>query len=330
MRNIFISHTAESVAAELIAGLAEGTVVLEREQPAVEIFEESIAKRSDKECFVILPHSDPNSTERNRAQDIMEQIIRPSLLNCGYKAVRAEDISKPGIIAAEIIQRIIDAPIVIADLTGMNPNIFYELGIRHAIRKPFVQLVQKGENLPFDLTFSKVIAFDPFDLDSIEETKRAIENEIRSLENKKPEEIESPVSGSLALKSLQVSSRTQDQTLYYVMHMLADFRSEMVHSSRGLNIFSLEGTIAQKAVLSIREKIVREAMQEYSAIISERLRIADKEAENIVTQLKSKQQQLLEQKISEYDKLIDELAKRLGATKPPEGSSGNPATSGQK
>jgi len=50
--------------------------------------------------------------------------------------IRADKISEPGIITTQIIGHIVDAELVIADLTDKNPNVFYELAIRHAIRNP--------------------------------------------------------------------------------------------------------------------------------------------------------------------------------------------------
>ena len=62
----------------------------------------------------------------------------------GYEVTRADKIAESGIINSQIIQRIVEDELLIADLTDMNANVFYELAIRHSIRKPFVQIMQKG------------------------------------------------------------------------------------------------------------------------------------------------------------------------------------------
>ena len=84
----------------------------------------------EKQCFVIAPIGEAESDTRKRS----------------------DQISEPGIITSQVIQHIVDDPLVIADLTGRNPNVFYELAIRHAIKKPLVQIIKKGEAFPFDLT----------------------------------------------------------------------------------------------------------------------------------------------------------------------------------
>jgi hypothetical protein len=80
-------------------------------------------------------------------------IIHPVAKECGYLAIRADEISEPGIITSQVIQHLLDDHLVIADLTGHNANVFYELAIRHAIRKPVLQLIQKGEQIPLALLF---------------------------------------------------------------------------------------------------------------------------------------------------------------------------------
>jgi len=86
-----------------------------------------------KSCFVIAPIGQEESETRNRSDLVLKHIIKPAAEECGYKAVRADEISEPGIITTQVIQRLIDDDLVIADLTERNPNVFYELAIRHAI-----------------------------------------------------------------------------------------------------------------------------------------------------------------------------------------------------
>src|SRR3954453_10572257 len=104
-----------------------------------------------KMCFVIGPIGDPGSADRKRSDQVLKHIIAPSVSPYGYSAVRADHISEAGMITSQVIQHVIDDPLVIADLTGRNPNVFYELAIRHAVRKPYIQLIEAGEALPFDV-----------------------------------------------------------------------------------------------------------------------------------------------------------------------------------
>src|SRR5688500_15553907 len=106
-------------------------------------------KKEKKICFVISPIGEEDSETRKRSDLVLKHIITPPIDQSGYEVVRADKISEPGIITTQIIQYIVDAPLVVADLTERNPNVFYELALRHAIRKPLVQLIKKGESIPF-------------------------------------------------------------------------------------------------------------------------------------------------------------------------------------
>ena len=122
-----------------------------------------------KDCFVISPIGEAESETRKRSDQVLRHIIRPAAEECGYRAVRADEIDKPGIITSQVIQRVVGDSLVIADLTESNPNVFYELAIRHAIRKPLVQIIQKGKRIPFDVAGARTVHFDHHDLDSVDE-----------------------------------------------------------------------------------------------------------------------------------------------------------------
>lgn len=90
---------------------------------------------SGKTCFVIAPIGEPGSETRRRSDQILNHVIKPVAKQAGYAAVRADEEGEPGLITHQVIQHLLDDPLVIADLTGRNPNVFYELAIRHAINK---------------------------------------------------------------------------------------------------------------------------------------------------------------------------------------------------
>ncbi|MDH5201744.1 MAG: hypothetical protein OEW69_00580, partial [Nitrospirota bacterium] len=72
-------------------------------------------------CFVISPIGEEGSDIRRRADQILRQIIVPGVSACGFEAIRADQISEPGLITTQVIQHIIEDPLVLADLTGSNP-----------------------------------------------------------------------------------------------------------------------------------------------------------------------------------------------------------------
>ena len=115
----------------------------------------------EKLCFVISPIGEEGSPTRKRANQVLSHVIRPAAEHCGYRIERSDDISQPGIITKQIIEKLLKAPLVIADLTERNPNVFYEVAIRHVVRKPLVQLIEVSEQIPFDLSASRMIKASP-------------------------------------------------------------------------------------------------------------------------------------------------------------------------
>ena len=145
-----------------------------------------------EDCFIICPLGDEFSETRKKSDTFLKFIFKPVLDANNYKAIRADQIPKVGLITSQIINLIMESPLVIADLTDSNPNVFYELAIRHAIRKPYIQVITKGQKIPFDLSGIRTIEIDIKDLESVESAKKEIENHI--LEFKKGHIPDSPIS----------------------------------------------------------------------------------------------------------------------------------------
>jgi hypothetical protein len=135
---------------------------------------------------------------------VLKHIIVPAARECGYETIRADSISEPGMITSQVIQHLLDDALVIADLTGRNPNVFYELAIRHAIRKPIVQIIQLGESIPFDVAQSRTIQVDHHDLDSSAHCLDELKKQIRSVE-KNPSDVDTPISVAIDIKTLRQS-----------------------------------------------------------------------------------------------------------------------------
>lgn len=88
--------------------------------------------------FVIGPIGQAGSDVRKRADLVLHSIIKPALGPLNYTVTRADDITNPGQITPQVITFINSADLVIADLTGHNPNVFYELAIADALEKPVI------------------------------------------------------------------------------------------------------------------------------------------------------------------------------------------------
>lgn len=88
--------------------------------------------------FVIMPFKEPYDT-------LYREVIKPVSDDAGFEIVRVDEIHGPGIILTDIQQQIEQAHAVVAEISTHNPNVFYELGYAHALRKPAVILVRREE-----------------------------------------------------------------------------------------------------------------------------------------------------------------------------------------
>jgi hypothetical protein len=112
---------------------------------------------SDKTCFVIAPIGKDGSDTRERSDTTFAYIIEPAAKECGYKALRADHIEESGNVTLQVIRRLLEDHIVVADLTDHNPNVFYELAIRHFSQKPAIHLIADGQTIPFDVATQRTI-----------------------------------------------------------------------------------------------------------------------------------------------------------------------------
>jgi predicted nucleotide-binding protein len=113
-----------------------------------------------KTCFVIAPIGAEGSEVRRYSEGIYAQVLLPLLASYGYEVVRADKLTRPGSITEQIVELLIGADLVVADLTGRNPNVMYELGVRHANGQPVILMIAADESLPFDVAGMRTIVFD--------------------------------------------------------------------------------------------------------------------------------------------------------------------------
>jgi hypothetical protein len=112
-----------------------------------------------RNCFVISPIGQPDSSVRNHADDVYRFIIRPALERLGIRPERSDEISETGRITEQMFQRIFSADVCVVVLTGLNPNVFYELAVAQCAARPTVLLVEKGQSLPFDIKDLRTIEY---------------------------------------------------------------------------------------------------------------------------------------------------------------------------
>lgn len=104
-------------------------------------------------CFVIMPFA-------SKFDLIYQEVLKPAIEEIGLKALRADDIYGSKRIMHDVWQCIRTARIVLAELSGRNPNVLYELGLCHAVGKPVVIITNAIDDVPFDLKDIRCIVYE--------------------------------------------------------------------------------------------------------------------------------------------------------------------------
>src|SRR5215470_9053725 len=120
----------------------------------------SESRQSFGRCFVISPIGQEGTDVRRHADEVFKHIILPAMKKCGLEPHRSDHLSAPGRISGQMFERILSDDLCIAVLTNHNPNVFYELAIAHFARRPVIIMLEKGEDLPFDIKDLRCVYYD--------------------------------------------------------------------------------------------------------------------------------------------------------------------------
>ena len=104
-------------------------------------------------CFILMPFGD-------WFDRYFKEIYVPATKDAGFEPLRADGLFNVGAVMEQVWTQIRKAKVLLADLTGKNPNVFYELGLAHAVRKPVVFVAGDIEDVPFDVRHLRVVVYD--------------------------------------------------------------------------------------------------------------------------------------------------------------------------
>jgi hypothetical protein len=192
------------------------------------------ARQANKKCFVVAPIGSAESDIRKRSDQVFEFLLQPILEGFGYEAIRADMINHPGIITSQIIEHLVNDELVVADLTGSNANVLYELAVRHTVRKPVIQIMAAGERLPFDIGQSRTIFFNYQELSNVESFKKILKKQIASIEQN-PDQISNPVSNFLSLQQIKESDNPASQITADVYERLEKYADHFQTLQEGVD-----------------------------------------------------------------------------------------------
>lgn len=132
--------------------MAENNIKSENKTSSEEI-------QQQKCCFVIMPFSDPEGYSVGHFRKVYEQIIEPAITDAGFVPVRVDENKISDQIITKIFDGIINCEMAICDLSSNNPNVLYELGLRHAYDKPVVLIQDDITNRIFDIQGISIIPY---------------------------------------------------------------------------------------------------------------------------------------------------------------------------
>jgi hypothetical protein len=201
----------------------------------------------NKTCFLVCPIGEAESETRRRSDHWAKYIVNHVLAEFGYvvPAKRADDLAKPGQITRQIIEQIRDAHLVVADLTDENPNVFYELALRHVANTPVILF--RGEDVPpFDVGGLRAISYRVDDLEFVDEAREAFRGHVAHVESHyEAVGQDNPVGSALEFGELVRTGEPRDAVLAQVLEEVRNLAGVVnalgrpKQSSRTLGSFTL-------------------------------------------------------------------------------------------
>jgi nucleoside 2-deoxyribosyltransferase len=129
------------------------------------ILSQTFSSRYKSDILVLMPFKD-------ELKPVFEDHMKAVAQNRGMTIARADDFFTSERIMDEIWTAMVHAKIILADCTGRNPNVFYEIGLAHAIGKPTILVTQNDDDIPFDLRHRRYIKYNytPREMKAFEES----------------------------------------------------------------------------------------------------------------------------------------------------------------
>lgn len=178
-----------------------------------------------KKCFVVSPIGQEGSEVRKWVDQVFKYIISPVCEETGFEAIRVDKVNQADSITQTIIDYLVNSELVIADITGHNPNAFYEMGYRASTGRPMIHLKEKNENIPFDIAGIRAFDYDLSDLDSVEEIKSRPIKTIGTLSF--DEQSYQNEEGKIAFKENQNDISQLIPILYEIQDEISQLKSEI-------------------------------------------------------------------------------------------------------
>lgn len=162
-------------------------------------------------CFIITPIGGDNTDVRRKAEGVIEAVIKPVLESeeFKYEVIVAHEINETGSIPDQVFDHVVNAKLIIANVTGLNPNVMYELGVRHALRLPVITIAETGTQLPFDINSQRTIFYEN-DMFGTKELKFKLKEMVKKIDFSK-ENHDNPVMNALRKSEIFSNINKEDK-----------------------------------------------------------------------------------------------------------------------
>ena len=119
-----------------------------------------------KRCFVVMGYgvrSDLSSGKKINHDRVYKEIIKPVVTESGYECIRGDEVLDSGLIDESMYYGILESDLVVADISTLNPNAIYELGVRHGVRRfRTIIMMETGDKFFFDLNHNRTLTYTYF------------------------------------------------------------------------------------------------------------------------------------------------------------------------
>ncbi|TDW74067.1 hypothetical protein EDF51_10172 [Curtobacterium sp. PhB25] len=195
-----------------------------------------------KTCFVISPIGEPGSDARRQADQALKHLIKKAL-DSDFEVSRGDADENPGAITPRIISSIQGADLIVADMSGLNANVFYELAIAHGFNVPTVHLQRSTDKVPFDVKDMRVVRYDLNDPDELESAQELLKK-YAAYAMTNPAKLETPLTSAGRFHAVEASTdpvtESNKQVLEAIEELAGSVRRALRTGQQSRRFTSLE------------------------------------------------------------------------------------------
>ena len=183
----------------------------------------AVNKYAGKKCFVIMPFGKKKDIDGCDVDfdTVYHELIYKAVKELGVDCERCDEIIGTGSIYKKMFRGIFDADVSIVDITSLNPNVFYELGVRHALHKHVTLIIRRNSNLPipFNITGLNILGYDIESADGLESSRKKIRDVIQNgLNTQAMDSIVHDALDDLKVERKPRVIETREEKLYELLH----------------------------------------------------------------------------------------------------------------